>query len=72
MLALIRDYLRERGEASLADIALHMDADPGAVRGMLEQWVRKGRVEVVKAKAACGTTCTQCDPASMERYIWRG
>ncbi len=72
MLALIRDYLRDRGEASLADIALHMDADPDAVRGMLEQWVRKGRVEVIKAQAACGTRCTRCDPASMERYIWRG
>ena len=31
MLALIRDYLRERGEASMADIALHLDADPDAV-----------------------------------------
>ncbi|MEW8626864.1 MAG: FeoC-like transcriptional regulator, partial [Candidatus Thiodiazotropha sp.] len=54
MLSAIRDYLQQRGEASLADISRHLDADADAVRGMLEQWERKGRVERRKVKAECG------------------
>ncbi|MES9969337.1 MAG: FeoC-like transcriptional regulator [Candidatus Thiodiazotropha sp.] len=70
MLSTIRDYLSKRGEATLAEIALHVDAQPDAVRGMLEQWMRKGRVERRKMEAACGTSCNRCDPAAMELYVW--
>jgi putative ferrous iron transport protein C len=72
ILADIRDYLCERGQATLADITLRFDADPQAVRGMLQQWVRKGRVEQRKVETACGTSCNRCDPAAMELYVWRG
>jgi putative ferrous iron transport protein C len=66
----LRDYLRQRGQASLQDMALHFDADPDALRGMLEQWIRKGKVSRRSAKASCGDSCTQCDPASVEIYVW--
>ena len=72
ILSQIRDYLAGRGQATLAEIALHFDTEPDAVRGMLDQWVRKGRVEQRKTEPACGTTCSRCDPAAMELYIWRG
>ncbi|MEJ2611674.1 MAG: FeoC-like transcriptional regulator [Candidatus Thiodiazotropha sp.] len=72
MLSAIRNYLQQRGAATLMDIALHLDAQPDAVRGMLQQWVRKGRVEMRKTEVACGSTCTRCDPASRELYIWHG
>ena len=71
ILAEIRDYLSSRGQATLADIALHFEADPDAVRGMLQQWMRKGRIEQRKVEAACGTSCNRCDPASRELYVWR-
>jgi len=45
ILAEIKRYLRQHGQAPLQDIALHCDAEPDAVRGMLEQWIRKGKVE---------------------------
>ena len=70
MLSTIRDYLSQRGQATLAEIALHVDAEPDAVRGMLQQWVRKGRVEQRKVEANCGTSCNRCDPAAMELYVW--
>jgi predicted ArsR family transcriptional regulator len=72
ILSEIRSYLTERGQATLADIALHFDAEPEAVRGMLDHWVRKGRIERRKVEAACGTSCNRCDPAAMELYVWRG
>ncbi|MEJ2529548.1 MAG: FeoC-like transcriptional regulator, partial [Gammaproteobacteria bacterium] len=50
----IKQYLIQRGSASLSDISVHFDADPNAVRGMLEQWIRKGKVSKQAAKAACG------------------
>jgi len=71
ILADIRAYLKARGQASLSDIALHFDADPEAVRGMLEVWVRKGQVQRRAATAACGSSCSQCDSATTELYIWR-
>lgn len=72
ILSQVRDYLADRGQATLADIALHFDAEPEAVRIMLERWISKGRVERRKVEAACGTSCNRCDPAAMELYIWRG
>ncbi|MCU7920714.1 MAG: FeoC-like transcriptional regulator [Candidatus Thiodiazotropha sp. (ex Epidulcina cf. delphinae)] len=67
----IRDFLAKRGQATLAEIALHVDAEPDAVRGMLQQWVRKGRIEQRKVEAACGSSCNRCDPAATELYVWR-
>ncbi|MGD8908845.1 MAG: FeoC-like transcriptional regulator [Chromatiales bacterium] len=72
ILSQVRDYLLERGQATLADLALHFDTEPAAMRGMLDQWVRKGRVERRRVEAACGTSCNRCDPAAMELYVWRG
>ncbi len=70
ILADIKRYLEQRGQAALADIALHFDADPEAVRGMLEVWMRKGRVHRQMANAACGSACHQCDSAVTEIYVW--
>jgi len=68
----IKRYLQERRTATLSDIALHFDSDPDAVRGMLEHWVRKGKVERRTLKASCGDGCNQCDPLTTELYQWRG
>jgi len=67
----IRDYLRERGQASLADLALHFDSEPDAMRGMLDLWLRKGRVRSIRLGQDC-SGCTQCDAAANEVYQWVG
>lgn len=66
----IRKYLEQRGQASLGDIALHFDTEPDAVRGMLEAWMRKGKVIKRSSSASCGTACQSCDAASTELYVW--
>ncbi|HEB82126.1 MAG TPA: sugar metabolism transcriptional regulator [Gammaproteobacteria bacterium] len=66
----IRDYLKQRGQCTLSDIALHFDTDADAVRGMLDVWIRKGKVEKRLATAACGSSCQSCDPATTEVYVW--
>ena len=66
----IRRYLEQRGQATLSDIALHFDADPDAVRGMLDVWINKGKVHKQMATGSCGSSCTQCDPDTTEIYVW--
>lgn len=70
ILSQVRDYLKQRNQCTLSDIALHFDTDPDAVRGMLEVWVKKGKVEKRSATDSCGTSCQSCDPAATEVYLW--
>jgi hypothetical protein len=67
----IRQYLQERGQATLADLALHFGTDPATVRPMLEVWMRKGKVQRWEAGTGCGTSCQRCDAAATEIYRWR-
>ena len=70
ILSQVRDYLNQRGQCTLSDIALHFDTDASAVRGMLDIWIKKGKVEKRSATASCGTNCQSCDPATTEVYTW--
>jgi putative ferrous iron transport protein C len=70
ILSELRRYLKERGQATLTDIALHFDAEPDALRPMLEMWIRKGKVERWEAGTGCGSACQRCDPAATEIYRW--
>jgi len=71
ILAEVRDYLKQRRQCALSDVAMHFDTDADAVRGMLEIWIKKGKIEKRSVTAACGSSCQSCDPASTEIYIWR-
>ena len=66
----IGKYLQDRGQSSLADIALHFDIEPEAARGMLDIWIRKGKLQRRSATSSCGTSCSQCDTAATEIYVW--
>lgn len=69
MLRDLKWYLQQRGRAPLQDVANHFDVEPGAMKGMLEQWVRKGRVRKLSGGAACGG-CSKCGPELIEIYEW--
>ncbi|MFW2437969.1 MAG: FeoC-like transcriptional regulator [Arenicellales bacterium] len=66
----IRNYMQGHGQASLADIAVHFDSEPDAVRGMLDIWMRKGKIHRRSATDSCGSSCSQCDTAVTEIYVW--
>lgn len=70
ILSALRRYLQDRGQATLAEIALHFEVDPEVARQMLGVWQRKGRVHKRRVTASCGTSCSQCDPAATEIYVW--
>jgi hypothetical protein len=70
MLLDIKRYLMERQRVSLQDLALHFDTDRDAMRGMLEAWIRKGKVIQCDA-IACGGCSSNCSTAQQqEAYEW--
>ena len=70
ILSEIGRYVQEHQQVTLNQIALHCEAQPEAVRGMLDIWIKKGKITRQQATASCGSTCQQCDSSSTEIYIW--
>ena len=65
----IRDYLKQRKHASLSDLTVHFATQPDAMRGMLEQWIVRGKVRRCSA-VACEGCSSRCDAAPGESYEW--
>ena len=53
LLGEIRNYLQQRGSASLSDVATHFDIAPDTARFALDYWQQRGKVRAVNA--ACGS-----------------
>ncbi|MBW1697406.1 MAG: FeoC-like transcriptional regulator [Deltaproteobacteria bacterium] len=73
LLSDIKRYLAEHRQITLADLAVHFDTDPDAMRGMLEQFVRKGKLRKLVHEGSCGNCCGgSCNSAKVEIYHWQG
>jgi hypothetical protein len=66
------------GPISLAEVSRRTGIDPGALVGMLDYWVRKGRLTVDQDMAACsgacaplGAGCHSCTGATCCPFIAR-
>ncbi|MDR1530486.1 MAG: FeoC-like transcriptional regulator [Burkholderiales bacterium] len=78
----LRDYLKEKQQASLTDLARHFDMPLSAVQPMLAHWVRKGCVIEQKPIApivsvstcgggSCGGCGRRCDDTPAIIYRWK-
>ncbi len=65
----IKSYLFEKKRAVLIDIARHFGLEPDVAKGMLEHWIRKGKVCRIEGRI-CNKGCCQSDPANLEIYEW--
>jgi len=66
MLKEIIIWLKERGSASVSELALHFDVEPAAMEGILQTLERKGRVERIGGgKCATCKGCAQVNPADL-------
>ncbi len=72
MLVDLRNYLLERRRVSLRDLAWHFGVEPDAMRGMLEHWIRKGKIKREESCPPCGSGCCNCAPDLTEFYVWNG
>ncbi|MGD9366087.1 MAG: FeoC-like transcriptional regulator [Desulfobacteraceae bacterium] len=71
MLSEIKRYMVKHKRVTLGDLALHFDTDPDAMRGMLAQWIRKGRVSKSDLQSCCNKSCSKgCGDNVMEIYEW--
>ena len=61
-------YLKQHQRVSLQEIEQHFHIDANALRGMLQQLIRKGRIHQLASKA-CGQ-CHSCAPETLELYEW--
>lgn len=66
----LRAYMQLQQRVVLHDLIIHFNVDAGALRGMLDKWIHKGKVRKTSTEAACGTSCCKCDPAMTEIYEW--
>jgi putative ferrous iron transport protein C len=66
----IRKYIEQRGQVTLADMANHFESDPEALRGMLNVWIRKGKITRHLCTSVCGSSCKGCNSAATEIYTW--
>ena len=56
--------------ASLSDLSIHFGVDSDAMRGMLEQWMRKGKLRKLPELASCQSCCESCNSEQLEIYQW--
>ena len=69
MLRELRNFVKERKQVSLSEMAIHMHMDKSAVEGMAEQLVARGDIkkvdELPKCKGCVESTC--CEDVL---YLW--
>lgn len=71
LLAAIRDYLQQRGSASLHEVATHFDIAPDTARFALQYWQNKGKVrELSSTCSSGGCGGKSCGGESAARYEW--
>ena len=63
----IRNYVKQRGDSSLVDIANHFDISQEAAKLAVDYWIKKGKIKI--QGAVCGSSCGGCGSAS-NNYQW--
>lgn len=65
-----KEYFLRRRMASISDLSIHFGMEPDALRGILDQWVRKGKLRKLPQKEPCKGCCEACKSDSTEIYEW--
>ena len=65
----VRDYIRDSRQVPLRDLALHFNMDEEAMRGVLEHWIRKGKIKQLPEGTSCAG-CSSCTPDAIEIFAW--
>jgi hypothetical protein len=66
----IEQYMRQRRQSTLLELSQYFCIEQGALRYMLNQWVRKGKMHKIGVKSECQRTCGQCNTSELEFYEW--
>jgi len=67
----IKKYLLTNRQITLGELCIHFDTEPDPMRGMLEHWIRKGKVKKHSVEESCSSGCLNCcNSGAMEIYEW--
>ncbi len=69
----IKAYLITKKSASLAELTQHFAIDPDNMRGLLEIWIKQGKLRHSPPVNACcsnGRGCGSCTLTNLEFYDW--
>ncbi len=69
ILSEIKNFFKKQSVVSLTDLSLHFAVEPDAMRGMLDQWIRKGKVQKLEQEGKC-SNCCGCNADYPEIYRW--
>lgn len=72
ILSNIKEYFSEHPAASLSDLSIRFNVEPEAMRGMLDHWIRKGKVQKLDYGSSCSNCCSDCKSDHLEIYEWTG
>ncbi|PID77078.1 MAG: sugar metabolism transcriptional regulator [Deltaproteobacteria bacterium] len=72
ILSEIKKYLKQRGQASLEEIAIHFGSEPGAIQEMLGILIKKGSIEKYQPSGGKCGSCCGCSSGDMAIYCWKG
>ncbi|MBN2419427.1 MAG: FeoC-like transcriptional regulator [Deltaproteobacteria bacterium] len=67
----IKQYMMKNRAVSLTDLSVRFNVEPDAMRGMLDQWIKKGRIIKLPEGSRCPNCCAGCDSGYMEIYEWK-
>jgi hypothetical protein len=67
----IKHYMIANKRANLEDLALHFDVDSRAIEGMMDVWVRKGRISRSDIKPLCTGGCASCSQCNSRLTIYQ-
>jgi len=67
----LKSYLVRHKRVPIGDLVSHFNAEPDAIRGMLDLFIRKGQVRRMDGGDTCGG-CQGCDAHVLEFYDWTG
>lgn len=66
----LKEYVQSRQQVSLTEIVVHFDVDPEAVKGMLDFWIRKGKITHHSSDLVCGGSCSCSQKSDNDVYEW--
>ncbi|MGL1930918.1 MAG: FeoC-like transcriptional regulator [Desulfotalea sp.] len=70
ILSKIKKYLKQREQASLEEVAIHFNSDPGATEEMLGLLMRKGVIEMHTSEGHGCNGCGKCLNSKLRIYHW--
>ncbi len=72
ILSEIRAYFADNHTVSLTDLCNRFGVEPDAMRRMIGQWERKGKVRKTEQTGCCPNCCKSCNSEHLEIYEWVG